>query len=121
MLAVYGENNGFGWQMDETIGAQIVQVPMSTAVSMADAAFLNLMLTLIGVFVVVMMALNILLHLVVVRPITRLSAMADQVSQGDLEVPEIEICGNDEVGVLACSFNRMRISLVQALGMLEDD
>jgi len=121
MLAVYGENNGFGWQMNETIGAQIVQVPMSTPVLMADKAFRNLMLTLVGVFTLVLIALNVLLHLVIVRPITQLSEMADLVSHGDLNVSEVPIRGRDEISVLAGSFNRMRISLVKALGLLEGE
>ncbi len=120
MLAVYGENNGFGWHMNETIGAQIVQVPMSTPVAMADETFRNIMLTLVAVMSFVLIVLNVLLRLIVVRPITRLSAMADQVSHGDLDVAAVKVAGADEVSVLASSFNRMRISLVKALGMLED-
>ncbi len=121
MLAVYGENNGFGWKMNETIGAQIVQVPMSTPVQMADATFRNLMLTLVAVFTLVLLVLNVMLHLVIVRRIGRLSLMADQISRGEMDVPEIDTCGGDEISLLACSFNRMRVSLVKALGMLEDD
>ena len=120
MLAVYGENNGFGWKMNETIGAQIVQVPMTTPVAMADNAFRTLMLTLVGIFAVVLVLLNVLLQLLVVRPIRRLAEMADRVSHGELEADEIQLGGNDELSILAASFNRMRISLVKALGLLED-
>lgn len=120
MLAVYGENNGFGWNMNETIGAQIVQVPMATAVKMADETFRILMFTLVGIFAVILIALNVLLQLVVVSPVRRLASMADQVSHGDLHIPEVQVKGKDELAVLAESFNRMRISLVKAMGMLED-
>lgn len=120
MLAVYGENNGFGWQMNETIGAQIVQVPMATAVKMADETFRILMLTLVGIFAIILITLNVLLQLVVVGPVRRLASMADQVSHGDLDIPEVQVKGRDELAVLAESFNRMRISLVKAMGMLED-
>lgn len=120
MLAVYGSNNGFGWKLNETVGAQIVQVPMSAPVKLADEAFRKLMLTLVGVFAFVLVALNLLLHLVVVRPIIRLSAMADKVSHGDLDADEVSFSGSDEVSILAGSFNRMRISLVKALSMLEE-
>ena len=121
MLAVYGENNGFGWKMNETVGAQIVQVPMSTPIALADEAFQKLMLTLIGVFAVILVVLNLLLNFLVVKPITRLSAMASQVSHGDMNVDEVKMDGKDEVSTLAGSFNLMRISLVKALGMLDDD
>jgi len=121
MLAVYGESNGFGWKMNETVGAQIVQVPMSTPIAAADTVFKKLMLTLVGVFAMILLLLNVLINILVVRPITRLSEMASQVSQGDLDAPEVIMTGKDEVSTLAASFNLMRISLVKALGMLDDD
>jgi protein-histidine pros-kinase len=121
MLAAYPSGGGFGWQLNEIIGAQIVQVPMSTPIKMADNAFRTLLLTLVGVFVFILLALNLLLHLVVIRPVRRLSAMADRVSRGDMDTEEITLKGGDEVAALSGSFNRMRISLVTALKMLEND
>ena len=120
MLAVYPGGGGFGWQMDEIIGAQIVQVPMTTPIAMADDAFRTLLLTLVGVFLVILVVLNVLMQIVVVRPITRLSGLAERVSQGETGVEEFPVKGRDEVAVLGESFNRMRISLVTALKMLED-
>ena len=119
MIAEYGPNNGFGWKLNETIGAQIVSVPMSVPVGMARHAFVTLFGSMVGVFAVILLVLNLLLRLTVIRPISRLSQMADQVSVGNMETPEIEIPGNDEVATLAGSFNRMRISLVKALRLLE--
>ncbi|MEZ4388860.1 MAG: DUF3365 domain-containing protein [Candidatus Krumholzibacteriia bacterium] len=121
MLAVYGSGGGFGWQMDEVIGAQIVQVPMSEPVRLARVAFQKLLLVLVGLFVFTLLAMNLLLEAVVVRPIRRLSDMADRVSRGELAVPEVTVRGRDEVATLAGSFGRMRISLAKALAMLEDD
>ena len=39
----YGPSNGFGWKLNEIIGAQIVSVPMSLPVKMADQAFRTLL------------------------------------------------------------------------------
>lgn len=39
MLRLYGEANGFGWKMDEVIGAQVVSVPVSVAAAAADRIF----------------------------------------------------------------------------------
>jgi HAMP domain-containing protein len=121
MLAAYPSGGGFGWQMNEIIGAQIVQVPMTTPVRMADQTFRTLLVVLGAAFLFVLVVLNVLLHVVVVRPVRRLSAMADQVSRGDMGVPEVSVRGGDEVAALAGSFNRMRISLATALKMLEGD
>jgi HAMP domain-containing protein len=119
MLAVYGSEGGYGWQMGETIGAQIVQVPMSEPTRLADVAFRKMLLVLAGLFVFTLVTMNILLHFVVVRPIGRLSAMADRVSRGETDVADVEVRGKDEVAILAGSFNRMRISLAKAISMLE--
>lgn len=115
----YGSANGFGWQMNEVIGAQIVQVPLSVPLQRAEKSFNVFVGSLVAVFVVVGVVLNLMIWLVVVRPVTRLSALADRVSQGDLEAPEFPAAGRDEIAVLAQSFSRMRASVVQAMKMLE--
>jgi len=119
MVRLYGSAGGYGWKLDECVGAQIVQVPMSAPIRMADDAFRAVLLTLAGVFVVTIVALNAMIEFVVIRPVKRLSDMADRVSRGELGVEPPPASGDDEVAVLAGSFDRMRISLVKALGMLE--
>ncbi len=119
MVRLYGSSGGYNWKLNECVGAQIVQVPMSTPMQLADEAFRDVLLTLGGVFVVTIVALNLMMEIVVIRPVKRLSEMAERVSRGDLAVEPPTTSSNDEVSVLAGSFDRMRISLVKALGMLE--
>ncbi|HTY40523.1 MAG TPA: DUF3365 domain-containing protein [Thermoanaerobaculia bacterium] len=117
----YGSSGGYGWKMHEIIGAQIVSVPLAVPLKMASQAHEAMLVSLIGVFLFLLLLLNVLLWFSIIRPIRRLSHMADQVSTGNLDVPEVRLHRHDEVGVLAGSFNRMRISLVKALKMLEDE
>ena len=119
MLKIYGEANGFGWKHKEIVGAQVVTVPMDIPVLRADRAFTTFMASLAAVFVAVFVALNLMLSWLIVRPIRRMAAAADQVSNGDFEVPEFSDAGRDEVAVLGSSFNRMRRSLQKAMHMLE--
>lgn len=119
MIKRYGEENGFGWEMNEIVGAQIVSVPMSVPIQNADRAFRVFMISLFTVFVVLFVALNIMLSWVIVRPIQEMSKAADQVSTGDFDVEEFSGSGKDEVAVLATSFNRMRRSLHEAMKMLD--
>jgi HAMP domain-containing protein len=56
---------------------------------------------------------------IVIRPVTRLSELADQVSLGKFDAAEFEVKGKDEIATLAASFGRMRKSLVQAMKMLD--
>jgi HAMP domain-containing protein len=120
MVKVYGPNNGFGWKLDEIVAAQIVSVPMSIPSGIANRALWNLMLWLSAVAFLSLVLLNIALVLAVIRPVSQLSANADEISKGNLDVPEFPVKGKDEVSVLADAFNRMHRSLVKAMKMLED-
>ena len=119
MLRHYGSANGFGWQAHEVVGAQIVSVPESVPIEMANKAFVTLVLSLAGVFLASLVLLDVVLLLTVVRPLRNLSAMADQISVGKMDMPELPASGKDEIAVLAGSFNRMRRSLERALKMLD--
>jgi len=119
MVDKYGPANGFGWNLNEVIGAQIMSVPMTVPLDRADRSFKVFLGALVAVFVAVGLLLNVMIWAVVVRPVTRLSALADRVSQGDMDAPEFAGASRDEIGVLAESFARMRASVVQAMKMLE--
>jgi len=118
MIKLYGENNGFGWKHMETVGAQIVQVPMALPVKNANDAFRVFMGSLAAIFVVTFVVLNVMLSLMILLPITRMSAAADRISQGDFDVPEFGK-GKDDISTLGVSFNRMRRSLQKALKLIE--
>jgi len=120
MIQLYGPANGFGWKLNEVVGAQIVSVPMTLPVKRADDTFRVFMISLSAVFAFIFIALNLMLHAIVIRPVTRLSRIADEVSLGNLDAPDFVKKGNDEIAILAGSFNRMRTSLVQAMKMLGD-
>jgi len=120
LVEQYGPANGFGWKMNEIIGAQIVSVPTEVPIERANRAFKTFMVSLTAVFVFIFIALNLMLWYLVIRPVTKLSRLADQVSQGEnMDAPDFEVKSGDEIGVLTQSFNRMKKSLVQAMKMLE--
>jgi len=119
MVAHYGNANGFGWKLGETVGAQIISVPMSVPLAKADQAFRTFMTSLVGVFLLAFIVLNVVLSFLVIRPIVRMSRAADEVSTGNFDVPEFSVGSRDEIGVLATSFNRLRRSLEKAMKLLE--
>ena len=59
MIDIYGSNNGFGWKLNETIGAQIVSVPMTVPLERAHQAFLVFMALMAGIFVLLFILINI--------------------------------------------------------------
>lgn len=120
MVKLYGPSNGFGWKLNEVIGAQIVSVPMAVAIEKADKAFLTFIASLAAVFAAVFLILNVMLSLLIVRPIRTMSAAADKISTGALDIPELPEAGRDEVALLARAFNRMRRSLEKAISLIDD-
>lgn len=118
MRALYGDNNGFGWKLDETIGAQVVSVPMAVPLARANQIFQVFIGGLVAIFALLLVLLNILLHVTVIRRIGRIADMADRVSLGEEGVPELDASGRDEISRLATSFTRMRRSLDNAMKML---
>jgi HAMP domain-containing protein len=121
MLKLYGAANGFGWKAGEIIGAQIVSVPMEVPVKLAETAFRKLITGLGLVAVITLIVLNLALSFTVIRPVSRFAASADEISKGNLDVPELPVKGKDEIAVLAGAFNRMHRSLVKAMKMLEHE
>lgn len=121
MVRQYGPDNGFGWQPNEIIGAQIVSVPESVPLQIADTALKTLVLYLVVIALITLLILDAVLVVTVIRPVARLSQMADKISQGKLDVEDLPVKGRDEISLLASSFNRMQRSLSRAMKMLESD
>jgi protein-histidine pros-kinase len=119
LVEKYGPANGFGWNLNEVLGAQVVSVPMSVPLARADRAFGVVMGLLAGVFILIGLALNLMLWKLVIQPVSRLSSLSDRVSLGELDAPEFDFKSKDEIGTLAESFTRMRKSMVHAMKMLD--
>jgi HAMP domain-containing protein len=119
VLARYGSSNGFGWQADDVIGAQVVSVPIASAEASASGAFRAFLTALTAVFVALLVVVNLVLYFLVVRPVRRMAQIADQLSVGDTTAGEFPARGGQEIAALGRSFNRMRTSLDKALKLLE--
>ena len=120
MIDAYGSANGFGWKPGAIVGAEIVSVPEHVAFARARSSLYRTMVALAVVFAVMLVLLNLMLHVFIIAPVRSISRTADEVSLGNLDVPEFSGRSNDEIGSLALSFNRMRRSLVAAFRLLEE-
>jgi HAMP domain-containing protein len=89
-------------------------------VEMANAVFREFMESFVAVGVITLAILNAVLYFAVVRPIRLLSAKADTISKGQVNVPELEVKGRGEVSILAAAFNRMHRSLAAAIKMIDE-
>lgn len=93
LIDKYGAANGFGWNLNEVIGAQVVSVPMALPLARAEKTFRVFMTSLGSVFVAIAVLLNLMLWFTVIRPVTRLSDLADRVSLGEMQAPEFNAGG----------------------------
>jgi HAMP domain-containing protein len=119
LTQTYGTVNGFGWKLNETIGAQVLSVPMAVPLKIAHDAYYLFLGILVAIFAIVFIILNLLLHFLVIKPVKRVSAMANAVSLGEEDVKPYVKPGKDEISSLSVSFNRMRESLERAMAMIK--
>lgn len=120
MIKLYGEQHGFGWQMDEVVGSQIVSVPLSLPLEKARQEFLIFMASLVAIFLLIFIVINIMLSRLIIRRVREMAHISDEISTGHADVPAFNDTGKDEISDLNKSFTRMRRSLEKAMKMLED-
>ena len=119
LVARYGSVNGFGWKLGEIIGTQVVSVPQDVPMKTARKHFLVFMGSLVAVLLLLALALNLLLHRYVIRPVRLIADHAERVSTGDAQDgEELPARGDDEIASLARSFNRMHRSLGSAMQLI---
>ncbi|WP_414753475.1 DUF3365 domain-containing protein [Anabaena sp. CCY 9910] len=116
-LVTYGSENGFGWQLNEIVAAQIISVPSEEVFNNAQSTWLGIMAFLVVIFAIVVIIINFLIKKTVIQRIRKIENIAQRVSTGDMSA-EFEDKTNDEIGGLAAAFNRMKYSLTIAMDML---
>lgn len=117
-LAIYGDKNGFGWELHKTIFAQMIYVPAERILRTANHYWWLAMGVQAAIFALVIIVINLLLKRAVIKPITKISKLAQAVSTGKLN-SDFEQKSNDEIGTLAASFNRMKSSLEIAMRIID--
>ncbi len=117
LLTTYGRENGFGWKLNEIVGAQIISVPASEVVNTTRQSLLLVMGAVGGIFAITILLINLMLRQAVINPLNRMAMVAHDVSVGKLD-SEFQQTSHDEIGVLAAAFNRMKLSLSMAMEML---
>ena len=115
--------SGFGWTMMveqpvSAAGLESLDVLESHLEDTTQTMLITLVVVILAV-ILVALALSFWISQRITRPVSQLRDAAERVSRGDLTatVPE---CGDDEIGDLAKSFERM-ITSVRFLSMDEED
>jgi protein-histidine pros-kinase len=119
MRAIYGDQNGFGWKLNEIVGTQMVVVPYQLPAELAQKTFYSFLISLGLLFFVLFVAINIMIRKLVIKPVIVMTKMADDLSKGNIGTEEIKSEGTDEIADLSRSFNRMRRSVIKIVQMLK--
>ncbi len=116
-ITTYGSENGFNWKLGQVIAAQVISVPAEQVYENAQSALKLIMGILLAVFAAILLTVNYLLRKAVIRPIRQMAKTAEAVSLGHMD-NEFEHKSQDEIGLLARAFNRMKSSLEISMNLL---
>jgi methyl-accepting chemotaxis protein len=117
MVERYGAENGFGWKLHEIVGAKIVSVPANKVINKAYESSLLILGIVFLVCVAIIFLVNVLLNQKVIRPLKRITRVAEEISMGRMD-SEFEQLSNDEISDLAKAFKRMQLSLNMAMNRI---
>lgn len=120
MLKLYGPANGFGWQLNEVVGSQIVSVPLSIPVLHANETFVILAGALFAGFLLVFILMNLVIRKMFINRVVSTSKIVEAVNQGNMNRPKFEIHGNDEIAQLCESVEHMCKQQEQANRMMDN-
>lgn len=118
MIAKYGDQGGFGWQLNEIIGTQIVLAPYTLPAQLAEKTFVSFLVSMATIFLILFLVINITIRKLVLKPVMRVTRQAEAVSKGNLKESEIKVTGKDEIADMSRAFNRMRRSLIKVVQMM---
>jgi Protein of unknown function (DUF3365) len=118
MVTKYGTTNGFGWKLNEAIGAQTLTVPIAEELKGSVELAISLAVGLLIIFVVVYFALTYTLEMTFVRPLRALRDSAEAASVSASESAPIRAGGMREIEDLREAITRLRTSLMKALRRL---
>lgn len=108
------------FRLNDVMGGLVISVPLKEAYERADKAATILTASLLGGFAIILFVISYVQWAFISKPLLKLEKAADKISMGDMDQPIIPD-STDEVGSLSGAFERMRVSLAQAMKALDRD
>ncbi|MEL6554125.1 MAG: DUF3365 domain-containing protein [Cyanobacteria bacterium J06621_11] len=91
LINLYGDRNGFGWNLNEIVATQMVYVPADMIFARGRQNLWTVTKTLLGIFGALFCTINLLLWRTVIRPLKILTGTAKQISECPLQINQPEI------------------------------
>lgn len=118
LLAKYNPPYDPNWKEGELTGAVMVFVPFEEIYLRAQLNGLLKGLGVFSIFLAIVLFVLFMLNKLVFEPLETLQKRAEEIAQGNVDNP-IEISSDDEIGKLAQSFERMRVSIKKVMDLLK--
>ena len=115
----YGDTHGWHWKVGTTAGVLSVLVPTKHR---ANIALHNAIIITAAFLILFLLAFIIAIYFInkaIIKPIHEMTKLAEDVSVGKSN-EDFKVKGNDEIGALAKSFNRLKKSYLKAVQLLAD-
>lgn len=126
LLATYGDQGGFGWELGQVIAVQVIYVPADEVFNAALRNFSLVMGVFVVMFALVIVLSNFLLKRYVIQPVYVLSGLADKISADENYANELESTAlrsitkrPDELGSLAQVFRKMAVDVFERTSTLK--
>lgn len=97
----------------------IVVGPYALPADLARCSFVGFVVSMAVIFLLLFVVINIAIRRLVLKPVSQVIRMADEISDGNLRNPEIKVTGNDEIAEMLRAFNRMRRSMIKLAQMMQ--
>ncbi len=115
LIATYGSNGGFNWQLDEIIGTRVVSVPTSLAYQHVRESIVSYSLLIASIFIIAYTAVNLIVRRWIIRPLDSIAHLVENISLRRIESTPLPEDRSDELGKLSKSINRLLASLQRSL------
>ena len=122
LVQKYGPDNGFGWKLNQVVAAQIVYVPAESVMAQGRQHAQWVTGLFMGVFVLVILLINLLLRRTVLRPLHHLAVATEAIGRGDIarfndsadgRAVRVTSARTDEFGTLAAGFTKMGDAVIE--------
>ncbi|MEM6610748.1 MAG: DUF3365 domain-containing protein [Cyanobacteria bacterium P01_C01_bin.72] len=115
MIELYGDKNGFNWELNQLTSAQTIYIPATSIALDVRQGMIKFLPIFTGIFAILILLVNRLLQYTVIKPINQLTKAAHQLSVNKFDIKqywqlnylEALTKRGDESGKLAQTFLRM--------------
>lgn len=120
MIAKYGAANGFGWKVNEVVGAQIVEVPVTRAWKAAKSSITITLGALLCIFLLTFVIFLAMFRRYVTRPLESITRNTEEISLDKRPDPNAPQVGG-QFKTLEQAIDRLRVSVDHAISIIGRD